>query len=352
MSEPKYRYFLVPPASISLTVRDLVPALPAGMWSGTERDKQRSVSLPAGEVFETNAPRIRLSRLRDLLPGCLREIPDAPDAIALPVVPLALAYQPTTRREEIPQEIPEPEAPPAAEPATEAKEAEPRTVTGKEKDAEAGPKDSPPSPAVTPSAPSDPAPSPEAAPATLPEESTPAPKPIPAWKRLLKPKLAPPPAEAAAAMEASVQNAPAAPPEPPPLPLADRRIPAEDEAKLRGLFMIEDDLTVGTLVDLSAKLPGVTGCELLTDTGVAHSTTMPTAFKPSEWIVPAREALARMTGIPTAMPVITLHPPSAAISMWLPAKFTLLVAHDERGFRPGVREKIDAAASAMQRVIS
>lgn len=330
MIEPKYRYFLVPPKTIPLPLGEIVPALPNGAWSGSERDKQRTIQLPTEETLAANIPRIRFHRLRELAPECIREVADAPDWVALPAVPLVLAYHPSVRREAIPEDP----APPGPEPTPEAKPTppapEPAPASEKKPD--------------QPSREEEPAAPPAAAQDVETTTPAPAPKPVPAWKRLLKPKLAPPPA---ATGEASTEEKPAAP-----LPVVDRAPVADDESRLRALFMTDDELTVGVLVDLCAKLPGITGCELLDDSGVLRPASMPDKWKPSDWIAPAREALGKMQGIPAEMPCITLHPPAAAVSMWLPAKFSFIVVHDERGFRPGVREKIDAAVAAIGRAIA
>jgi hypothetical protein len=332
MTEPKYRYFLVPPSTIPLPLGEIVPSLPHGAWSGTERDKQRTIQLPASEALATNIPRIRFARLRELVPDCIREPADAPEWIALPPVPLVLAYRPGVRREAIPDEPTPPASEPAGEkPAAPSPDAAPAS----------GQKPEPPSAEIKPG---EEKPVESTAPAQ--DGEPPAPKPIPAWKRLLKPKLAPPPPSAKDESPTPPADKPATP-----VPIVSRTPVADDEPKLRALFMTDDDLTVGGLVDLCAKLPGITGCELLDDSGLLCSASMPDKLKPTDWIAPAREALARMQGIPSDMPSITLHPPSAAVSMWLPAKFSFVVVHDERGFRPGVLEKIDATVAAIVRAI-
>ncbi|MDD5199628.1 MAG: hypothetical protein PHC88_07465 [Terrimicrobiaceae bacterium] len=112
-SPPRYRYFTVPPAAVRLTVDDLTALLPEGAWNGTDEDKRRELALPSAEILEANFPRIRFSRLRNLLPGCIRSIDGAPEWVALPTDRVAIAYRPETRRELISE--PEKEAGPVAE---------------------------------------------------------------------------------------------------------------------------------------------------------------------------------------------------------------------------------------------
>ncbi len=272
---PRHRHYTVPPATVRLTVDDLTALLPEGAWTGNTADKARELSLPAAEILETNFPRIRLARLRDLLPGCLR-IEGLPEWIALPTDRVALAYRPETRRELLPE---------AGEPAA--------------------------------------APRPEAA------------APLPSWKRLLKPTLAPPPAEEATAP---------APPPPAPLPLAEQRLASEAEARLQQIFHSEEELSVRQLVALAGALPALQGCALSLGGETVRSPGFPAALDVPPLGAGALELLSQ-AGASSGLrfhPVVTLYAESGPISLLHRGEYRLLVAHRERGFLPGVREKLAA----------
>jgi hypothetical protein len=266
----RYRHFTVPPATVRLTVDDLTTLLPDGVWIGTEADKKREVTLPTTEILEKNFPRIRLSRLADLLPGCLR-VEGAPDWIALPADRVVLAYHPESRREKILEPGEEPAPEPAPEPAAEEKRR-------------------------------------------------------PGWKKIPKPELAPVPP-------------------PKPIPLGERTFPAEEEKRLQHIFLTEDALPVAHLVDLAGKLPSLQGCALTHGAEHVRSENFPAGID-----VPALADTA-LDLLPKAghahglrfLPTLTLYAESGPISLLHRGDYRMVVVHRERGFLPGVREKIDAA---------
>jgi hypothetical protein len=292
---PKFRYFTVPPDAVRLAVEDVVALLPAGAWIGSDADKRRELALPAAEILEKNYPRIRFRRLCDLLPGCIRAQDDAPEWIPLPTDRVALAYKPGTRSEPISESSAEEGAAPAADAAAVADK-----------------------PAM----------------------------PIPSWKQVPKPVLAPPPGEAAK---------PAHEPPPPPVPFALRAISNSSAARLQQIFMTEDALDVQRVVELAAELPGLSGCILVRESENARSPGAPAGWDGPELAAEARRLLEDAgradTGL-ALLPALTLYAESGPVSFLRRGALTLLVAHRERGFLPGVREKLEVVLEFIERALA
>jgi hypothetical protein len=276
---PHYRYFTVAPATVRLTVDDLIALLPPEAWIGPEADKQRELALPAAEILETNFPRIRASRLRDLLPGNLRLPDGTPEWVALPTDRVALAYRPETRRELIVEAAEKPTDEPA-EPAR--------------------PQETPVEPAAE--------------------------APTPAWKRVPKPV-------------------------PAPVALADLRVPAEAEARLQQIFLTEEELPVSHLIALAGALPGLQGCVLVRGAESVRSPGVPVGLDVPSLATGTADLLTNL-GKPSGLhfqPAITLYAESGPVSLLHAGNFRLLVLHRERGFLPGVREKLATALEILAR---
>lgn len=336
---PKYRHYVVPPAAVRLTVDDLTTLLPEGAWIGSEADKKRELALPTAEILETNYPRIRFSRLCDLLPGCVRYMSEAPEWIALPTDRVVLAYKPETRRELIEEPAPEKPEPKAQEKPAIETPAEPATDSEKKPEGTEAAKEAPKASG---------------------------------WRRLLKPILAGAPAqprEEKPASEESKENAPVeaekkaetpvaekiekadAPPPAPAAPAPEKasvpipltRLPAELESKLQEVFMVEDALTVQRLVDLSSELPGIQGCVLSRGTVSVSSPGVPPGLDIRALSSGAVDLLQKMgasSGLKLT-PALTLYSDAGPLSFLQHGDLHLLVVHRQRGFLPGVREKLE-----------
>jgi hypothetical protein len=341
---PKYRYTTVAPGTIRVAVSELSPAIPARAWRGGERGPARELTMPCAEIFQTGIPRIRLARLGELLPGCIEAGPDAPEWIDLPAGALARAYHPVTHRER----IEEPAPAPVPVSATESEKSEPA--------------DEPSTPAGKPAS--------NGPPLVVIEKRT------PGWKRILKPirnpsravldeqeqapggeKTAPeaePPAGDApvAAVEAPEPEPPAPAPAPVP-PVALAGAPIADASELQALLMTEDELTVRRVVELSAALPGLRGCILSAGNETVPSGGMPGAVD----ILPLRERAktllegARAPGI-SLLPALTFYSDAGPVSYLAHGKLELMVLHLDRGFFPGVREKLGAVLGALARQLA
>jgi len=290
---PKFRTFTVPPASVRLAVEDVIALLPDGAWIGSDADKRRELALSTAEILEKNYPRIRFARLSHLLPGCIRLPDDAPEWIPLPTDRIARAYKPETRRE------------PILENAVAAETAE-----------------------ATPAANA----------------------PIPSWKQVPKPVLAPPPGE-----NAKPEPAPEPLPPAPSVPFAQRKIATGAATRLQQIFMTDDDLDVQRVVELAGALPALAGCVLVRESEVSRSPGAPAGWDGPELAVEARRLLEDAgradTGL-TLLPAITLYAESGPVSFLRRGALTLLVAHRERGFLPGVREKLEALLELVEQSLA
>lgn len=272
--EPQYRYVTVAPTIVRLPVGALVGQLPPGVWRGQESDKTREVALPTAEILETRFPRIRLDRLRDLLPGCIEIPPGAPEWVALPTYHVVLAYRPETRREDL---------------------------------------NPPPAPVVL-------------------EETA----PVPSWKRIGKPMLAPAPQVSQPPATTGKSN-----PETP--SLGETPITGDDDSRLRQIFMTDQPFTIGRLVALAGDLPGLKGCSLATGNEIVVSPRPPSSLDLRGLGSRASDLLA---GISTAsglrfLPEVTLHAEIGSISILQQGQLVLIAVHAEHAFLPGVREKLE-----------
>jgi hypothetical protein len=273
-SEPPHRYVTVPPPTVRLSVGDLVGQLPPGVWRGAESDKAREVALPTAEILETRFPRIRLDRLRDLLPACIEIPPGAPEWVALPTYHVALAYRPETRRADLdPPQVPATPEPPA---------------------------------------------------------------PLPSWKRIAKPVLAPAP-------QATQPPASTGTPRPGSTSLGEITIVGDDEGRLRQIFMTDQPFTIERLVALAGDLPGLHGCSLARGNETVVSPRAPDCLDLRTLGSRAGDLLAGFSAASGLRLIteVTIHAESGPISILQRGQLVLVAAYAEHGFLPGVREKLD-----------
>lgn len=442
----RYRYWTEPPSELALKAAVLGTLLPEPARG--QSFTAETVTLPAGEVFSTNVPRISIHRLAELFPD---QVKSQPGTITLPVRDLALSYFLVEKSEELPPEpvVVEPEPlptePVAQEPAAPAPELmippppipkvrlpkppvaavpvvvpPPAEVEAIEPPPDFQPPDEvPPSPAGDPVALAEPPPAPaeiqlpgNAAAEQLsaarrsgflrgiplfrrksPEVIPPPPprgRAVPKTEVILPPPEPPadlpkasivlpampgPVAESGAMAEiAPPRTVPEPPPKvplPPPKPLTQRiagdpgsapvlvtetlaspepRI--EEQEALQALFLTEENLTVPRVLELCCTLPGITSCVLARGAGVIAAHNVPShvdivslSANATEMLRAMRESSARM-GV-GAVPAVTLHTEKGVISFFHGDELALLVFHKDRGFVPGVREKMTAALAEL-----
>lgn len=246
-------------------------------------------------------------------------------------------------------ETPETTPPPPAEtPAEPVPAPEPLRATSETtlRKPEPAPAEAPAAPPVAPVAPlpaaaqAEPAPSPE----TPEPEAAPAAAPRISIDMLTPPRvhLAPVPAPRVFAREEEAPPEPAAAEPLPDQPEEPR--PPFDPAVAQAALMTDDELDAQKIAQLIARLPGLTACLIAAPGGLTTAGEIPPGFNPGEIREIARDlfqtAARNAARLGTIAPrTVTLHgePP---ISLFLERGVCLAVLHTDRGFLPGVREKL------------
>jgi hypothetical protein len=292
----KPRFFTAPPEFVLLKAGDLTAFLPDGAWVGNAAQKERMITVPAAEILDTNYPRIRFSRLLSLLPGSIKSDEEAPEWIALPADRVALAYKPESR---------------------------PESSTGQ---------------TVSPA----PAPIPAPAPAATPIENE-AP-PVPAWKRLPKPVLAPTPEK-----PAGVKTGDASPKS-----LEATEIAADVEPRLKELFGSDATLSIPRLIERCAALPNVKGCLLNSGSENLKAGDIFPELKGRDSIGSALSAVRKfgeISGVKFRQ-VLTGHTDAGPITFLRHRTLILAVAHSEGGLIPETRSKLKTTLQAIDRAVA
>ncbi|MEI6493518.1 MAG: hypothetical protein WCO94_13285, partial [Verrucomicrobiota bacterium] len=120
-----------------------------------------------------------------------------------------------------------------------------------------------------------------------------------------------------------------------------------EQEPLQALFLTEETMTVSRVIELCGGLPGINSCVLAHGSIVVASHNVPDSVDlvsmsahASDMLKVMRDSSARM-GIGT-VPAVTLHTEKGVISFFNREDLTMLVFHRDRGFVPGVREKMAA----------
>jgi hypothetical protein len=131
------------------------------------------------------------------------------------------------------------------------------------------------------------------------------------------------------------------------LPRSESKRSAEipDQDALQALFTTEEFLSVDRVVELCGGLPGIKSCVLAHGSAVLASHNVPESIDlvslsahALEMLAAMRQSAARM-GI-GAVPAVTIHSEKGPITFFQQNDLCLLVLHKDRGFVPGVREKL------------
>jgi len=120
-----------------------------------------------------------------------------------------------------------------------------------------------------------------------------------------------------------------------------------EQEPLQALFLTEETMTVNRVIELCGGLPGVNSCVLAHGSVVVASHNVPDGVDlvsmsahAADMLKAMRDSSARM-GVGT-VPAVTLHTEKGVISFFNREDLTMLVFHRDRGFVPGVREKMAA----------
>ncbi len=118
-----------------------------------------------------------------------------------------------------------------------------------------------------------------------------------------------------------------------------------EQNTLQAIFMTEEFLSLDRVVELCGGLPGIRSCVLAHGAAVLASHNVPESLDlvslsaPTlEMLAAIRQSAARM-GV-GAVPAVTIHSEKGPITFFPQPELCLLVLHQDRGFVPGVREKL------------
>jgi len=125
-----------------------------------------------------------------------------------------------------------------------------------------------------------------------------------------------------------------------------------EQENLQALFLTEEKLSIQRVVQLCGELPGIKSCLLAHDNRVVSSHNVPDGVdivslsgNASAMLHAMREASAGM-GLGT-IPALTLHSDKGPLTIFHQENLSLFVFHGDRGFIPGVREKMTAALNGL-----
>lgn len=121
---------------------------------------------------------------------------------------------------------------------------------------------------------------------------------------------------------------------------------------IQSIFLTEEYLSVDRIVELCGALPGINSCVLSHGASVIASHNVPDSIDlvslsahALEMLRAMRESSAKM-GI-GAVPAVTIHSEKGPITFFHQEDLCLLVLHKDRGFIPGVREKLQQVMDAL-----
>lgn len=183
--------------------------------------------------------------------------------------------------------------------------------------------------------------------------------PAPVIPAVVEPLISPPPVVVAsiAAPSTVTPPSPIAPPaivEPPAALLVEtehltkeqERPEIAEQDALQAIFLTEEFLSVDRVLELCGNLPGIRSCVLSSGANVIASHNAPDSVDivslsahALDMIKSMRSSAAKM-GI-GAVPAVTVHSEKGPITFFHQDDLCLLVLHKDRGFIPGVREKLE-----------
>jgi hypothetical protein len=145
---------------------------------------------------------------------------------------------------------------------------------------------------------------------------------------------------------------PLAPEPPQTVTAAESDLP--DQHALQALFMTDENLNTGRVVELCGELPGIQSCVLTSENQVVASHNIPDGLDIVSLSSNAAAMLRAMHDASAGMgigeiPAFTLHTARGPLSVFQKEHLAMLVFHSDRGFVPGVREKMTAALTELTR---
>ena len=125
-----------------------------------------------------------------------------------------------------------------------------------------------------------------------------------------------------------------------------------DQHALQALFMTDENLNTSRVVELCGGLPGIQSCVLTSENKVVTSHNIPEGLDIVSLSSNAAAMLRAMHDASAGMgigeiPAVTLHTARGPLSIFQKEHLAMLVFHGDRGFVPGVREKMTAALTEL-----
>lgn len=127
-----------------------------------------------------------------------------------------------------------------------------------------------------------------------------------------------------------------------------------DQETLQALFLTEEKLTVRRVVELCGSLPGIRSCVLTHGDLVVSTHNVPEGLDlvsmsaTAARMLDAMQESAGQLGL-GQVPALTLHTERGPLSVVRQGGLAMLVVHADRGFIPGVREKLASALAELSR---
>ena len=131
-------------------------------------------------------------------------------------------------------------------------------------------------------------------------------------------------------------------------------LPAAAEERLQELFLTEERLNLDRALALCGGLPGIRACILTRGSTILGAHRVPDAI---DIVSLTANAKTMLDGVRTSsmrmglgsIPAITIHSEKGPVSFFYSGELLMLVLHADRGFVPGVRERLAGAVEAMTR---
>ena len=138
----------------------------------------------------------------------------------------------------------------------------------------------------------------------------------------------------------------------PPLTVTAAESDLPDQHALQALFMTDENLNTGRVVELCGGLPGIQSCVLTSENKVVASHNIPEGLDIVSLSSNAAAMLRAMHEASAGMgigeiPAVTLHTARGPLSIFQKEHLAMLVFHGDRGFVPGVREKMTATLTEL-----
>ncbi|GAB4166314.1 MAG: hypothetical protein Fur0032_03600 [Terrimicrobiaceae bacterium] len=139
------------------------------------------------------------------------------------------------------------------------------------------------------------------------------------------------------------------------VPVDSEPQPLACEERLQEIFLTEDSLPLEKVMELCGRLPGVHACILTRQSRVVSTHAAPENLDLVALTANGSRLLenlqdsARQMGL-GHVHTITIHSEKSPVSIFSSGSTTLLVTHGDRGFVPGVRERLSQVVSALDGV--